>query len=236
MNRSQTRAALPLLLLAVAWVCVNATGCAATPSTQPPDGAVPAWLAGLPASATTPPDGTIFRADTGLALFEDLRARRVGDILTVVLDEATNASKNSSTSTKKSTSNNSVTATLLGIPVTSAGNAIFDNSVQGDHEFSGEGGASQSNQLEGSVTVTVVRRLPNGNLVVSGEKWLTLNQGKEYVRVSGIVRPIDIGTDNSVPSQKVANARIEYSGRGALADANQMNWLARFFNSPWLPF
>lgn len=180
--------------------------------------------------------GTIFRAGTGLALFEDLRARRVGDILTINLVEATNATKSSTTSTKKSTDAAINNATVLGYPVTRDGVPILSGSLGAEQVFSGEGGATQSNRLEGSVTVTVVERLPNGNLFVRGEKWLTLNQGKEYVRVSGIVRPYDILADNSVSSEKVANARIEYAGKGALADANRMSWLARFFNSPWLPF
>lgn len=188
----------------------------------------------VPPTAST--SGSLFQANAGLALFSDQRAGRVGDILTIVLDEQTNATKSSTTSTSKTNSINSTTATILGIPVTSGGNPIFDTGVDTSAEFEGEGGATQSNQLSGSVTVTVVQRLDNGNLVVQGEKWLTLNQGKEYVRVSGVVRPIDIEPDNSVPSQKVANANIEYSGRGALANANRMNWLARFFNSPWMPF
>ncbi|MFK7886247.1 MAG: flagellar basal body L-ring protein FlgH [Gammaproteobacteria bacterium] len=198
--------------------------------------APPAFYSVQPVPPTASTNGSLFQANAGLALFSDLRAGRVGDILTIVLNEQTNATKSSTTSTSKSNSVSSATGTILGIPVTVGGNPIFENSVDTSTEFDGEGGATQSNQLEGSVTVTVVQRLDNGNLVVQGEKWLTLNQGKEYVRVSGVVRPIDIEPDNSIPSQKVANARIEYSGRGALASANRMNWLGRFFNSPWMPF
>ena len=89
---------------------------------------------------------------------------------------------------------------------------------------------------DGSITVTVVDRLANGNLVLQGEKWLTLNQGDEFIRIRGIVRPYDIGTDNTVTSDKIANARISYSGRGTLANTNRAGWLARFFNTPWMPF
>ena len=96
--------------------------------------------------------------------------------------------------------------------------------------------ARKSNRVDGNIAVTVYRRLPNGNLLVRGEKWITVNQGREYLRVAGIVRPTDIGTDNSVPSFKLADAQIEYSGRGALADANKPGWLSRFFNSPLFPF
>ncbi|MEM7082007.1 MAG: flagellar basal body L-ring protein FlgH [Pseudomonadota bacterium] len=181
-------------------------------------------------------NGAIYQASTSLALFEDQKARRVGDILTITLTEATNATKSSTTSTSKSTAATINNPTVMGYNVTRDGVPILSGNLGGDQEFSGEGGATQSNRLDGSVTVTVVKRLPNGNLHVQGEKWLTLNQGKEYVRVSGIVRPVDILANNSVSSEKVANARIEYAGKGALADANRMSWLARFFNSPWVPF
>ena len=82
----------------------------------------------------------------------------------------------------------------------------------------------------------MLKVLPNGNLYVAGEKQIALNQGKEYVRVTGVIRPIDLASDNSIPSYRVASARISYSGKGALADANSQSWLSRFFNSPWVPF
>jgi flagellar L-ring protein FlgH len=84
--------------------------------------------------------------------------------------------------------------------------------------------------------VTVAQRLSNGNLLVRGQKWIAINQGKEYVRIQGIVRPIDIDPDNSISSLKVADARISYGANGALADANKPGLLARFFNMPWMPF
>ena len=108
--------------------------------------------------------------------------------------------------------------------------------MENDAAFDGQGSSSQSNRLNGDITVTISRRMPNGNLVVRGEKWITINQGREFIRVSGLVRPIDIEPDNSVPSAKVANASITYAGRGALADANAPGWLARVFMSPKLPF
>ena len=108
--------------------------------------------------------------------------------------------------------------------------------LDGERSFDGAGSSSQSNQLTGQITVTVAQRLPNGNLIVRGEKWLTINQGQELVRIAGIVRPQDIGQDNVVPSTRVADARISYTGRGTLADANTRGWLSRFFNSKWMPF
>ena len=102
--------------------------------------------------------------------------------------------------------------------------------------FDGEGTSAQSNALTGSISVTVAKRLVNGNLLVRGQKWLTINQGREYVKIQGIVRPVDIGPDNTVASTMVADAVIAYGGTGTLADANTKGWLARFFDSKWMPF
>lgn len=223
-----TRSALALTFVAALAAC---GGTPVEPEPEPPR-----FLRVTPAIPTASSNGSLYQPATAAPLFADVRAGRVGDILTVVLNEQTNATKNSTTSTSKSNSVNSADATILGIPVTAAGNPIFNTSLDSSAEFEGEGGATQSNTLQGSVTVQVVERLPNGNLVIAGEKWLTLNQGREFVRVSGIVRPIDIEPGNEISSQKVADARIEYGARGALADANRMNWLARFFHSPWMPF
>ena len=94
----------------------------------------------------------------------------------------------------------------------------------------------RTNRLDGDITVTVVRKLPNGNLFVRGQKWITINQSREFVRLQGMVRPFDVGPDNSVPSWRVADAEIAYGGRGTLANANQPGWLHRFFNAPLGPF
>ena len=104
------------------------------------------------------------------------------------------------------------------------------------NDFSGDGASSLSNSLSGSITVFVAEVMPNGNLVIRGEKKLTLNQGDEYIRVTGIVRPMDVTPDNTIASTKVANAEIFYSGDGSINDANRMGWLARFFNGSMWPF
>lgn len=180
--------------------------------------------------------GSIYMASRGLNLFLDRRARQVGDSITVTLLEQTDASKQSSTSTAKEQSNSVPGVTLFGRGVTKDGVPILETSIDADQEFSGQGSSSQSNSLTGSITVTVGEVLPNGNLLVRGEKWVTINQGEEFIRVTGVVRPEDIGADNSVPSFKLADARITYSGKGAIADANRMGWLGRFFQSVLSPF
>jgi flagellar L-ring protein FlgH len=181
-------------------------------------------------------NGAIYQAGHDIALFENAVARRVGDTLTVRLSERTNASKSSSTSTSKSTSVDMPGPTIAGRPVTVNGTEILNMQVDNSSDFEGEGDSSQSNRLEGDITVTVAQRLPNGNLLVRGQKWITINQGREYVRIQGIVRPIDINPDNSISSLKVADAQIAYGGKGALNDAVTPGLLARFFNAPWLPF
>jgi flagellar L-ring protein precursor FlgH len=180
--------------------------------------------------------GSIYSADRNIALFENAVARNVGDIVTIRLVERTAASKSASTTTSKATSASLPGPTIAGRPVTVTGTPVLETSVENEATFDGAGASNQSNRLDGNVTVTVVRRLPNGNLLVRGEKWLTLNQGREVVRLQGVIRPIDIEPDNTIPSSKVANAVISYAGRGPIANANAPGLLARFFNSPWLPF
>ena len=181
-------------------------------------------------------NGAIYQVGHDIALFENSVARRVGDTLTIRLNESTNASKSSSTTTKKKTAAELSGPTVAGRPVTVNGVEVLTAGVDNETTFDGQGGSSQSNKLSGEVTVTVAQRLPNGNLLIRGQKWIAINQGKEYVRVQGIVRPIDIDPDNSISSLKVADAMISYGAKGALADANAPGLLARFFNSPWLPF
>lgn len=180
--------------------------------------------------------GSIYQSGTEVRLFEDLRANRVGDILTVRLIEQTNASKNSSTSTSKSTDTTLTNPTVFGRPITVGGTPLFDASLSGDQAFDGEGASSQSNSLQGDITVTVIERFPNGNLRIRGEKWVMLNQGKEYIRLSGIIRPFDITPDNSIASTKIADAEIAYSSKGVLAAANKMGLISRFFHSILHPY
>ncbi|AMO67864.1 MAG: flagellar L-ring protein precursor FlgH [Zhongshania aliphaticivorans] len=180
--------------------------------------------------------GSIYRSGYGMTLFVDRRARQVGDIITVTLEEKTDASKSSSTATGKESNISVPTVTLFGRGVTSDGVPILTTGVSSDQDFSGKGSSTQSNSLTGSITVTVSEVLRNGSLRVRGEKWVTINQGEEFIRIKGIIRPEDIGADNAIPSYKVADARITYSGKGALADANSMGWLGRLFQSVLSPF
>ena len=221
MNRIHCLLALPLVLL---------TACAAR---EPIDENYPEFPEVVVPQAT---NGAIYQAGYDVALFENATARRVGDIVTIRLVEATNASKSSSTTTKKATTLDLPGPKLLGRPVTANGVPFLDTSLDHTSDFGGQGDSKQSNQLTGDITVAVIKRLPNGNMLVRGQKWIGINQGREFIRIQGVIRQIDVQPDNSIESTKVANASISYGGKGALADANKQSWLARFFNSPWTPF
>jgi len=182
-------------------------------------------------------NGAIYQDATALTLFADVKARRVGDVLTVRLAEQTDATTSASTTTDRTTSTSISNPVLSGEPITrSGGIPLFQSSLDSEHEFSGGGDSAQSNRMDGNISVTVYHRLPNGNLMVRGEKWIRINRGRELLRVAGIVRPADIGEDNSVPSFKLADARIDYGSTGAIGDANRPGWLTRFFQSPIFPF
>lgn len=175
-------------------------------------------------------DGSLYQQNYMFTLFQDRRAYRKGDILTVTLEEKTQSSKKANTSTEKSSS--------IDIPTPTIGsktkNSLTAN-LSGDNTFDGSATSSQQNALTGYITVTVADVLPNGVLHIRGEKWIKLNQGDEYIRLDGLVRVEDIDLANRISSQRLANAHIAYAGRGALSDANQAGWLARLFNGSLSP-
>ena len=196
---------------------------------EPPDYEIAAPL--------PPVNGSIFSSNYTMTLFKDKKANQVGDLLTIVLVEQTTASKSADLSADKDTSISIVNPTVLGRPA----NLIFNNRTLGttadsQNQFAGSGSANQSNRLDGNVSVVVEQVLANGNLRVRGQKLISINQGDEFVRVTGLVRPQDIRGDNTVLSTHIADAHFSYGGRGVIADSNSMGWLARFFNSPYWPF
>jgi len=183
-----------------------------------------------------PESGTIYASGNVLNLYGDRRAHNVGDLLTIHLIENTAAKTSANTSASKKSEIGISAPKILGGPVTWHGRPISETSISGERDFSGKGNSAQSNYLQGSVTVTVIQRLPNGNLVVQGQKNLRLNRGNELVQFQGIVRQADISPDNTISSNRVAEAQMVYGGRGELAQSNAMGWLSRFFNSALSPF
>ena len=184
----------------------------------------------LPASvpvATAPATGSIFQVNDGYAaLYEGSRARRVGDPLTIVLVERTSASKSAGSKLDSSGG--------FSITPPSTGNlSLFkgtDASVSGSRNFNGSGSADQANALSGEVSVTVAAVYPNGTMLIQGQKRVTLNRGDEFVQIKGLIRVADIDANNRVPSTRVADAQIAYTGKGDVARASRQGWLGRFFS------
>ena len=192
----------------------------------------------LPAAAN---NGSIYQAGFEQNLYSDRKAFRIGDIITITLNEKTQASKNANSAIGKNSNTSIGLTSLFGGGLTTnnplgGGDLSLDAGYSGSRATKGDSKAGQGNSLTGSITVTVADVLPNGIIAVRGEKWLTLNTGDELVRIAGMVRADDIATDNTVSSTRVADARITYSGTGAFADTSQPGWFDRFFLSPLFPF
>lgn len=181
-------------------------------------------------------DGAIFQADMANNLFSDVKARRVGDIITVNLEENTRATKSAGTSSSKATGVAVNPILGLGGNALNIGNESIQLGLDTSNDFEGDSTANQSNNLTGSISVTVVQVMANQNLLVRGEKWLTLNNGDEYIRLTGVVRPADVSPTNEIESTKIANARIQYSGTGSFDTAHKEGWLSGFFSSEYWPF
>ena len=198
----------------------------------------PAFAPAKPQAINIKPkhNGAIYQKGMVIGLFNDIRPQRVGDIVTIILEEATTASVSSSTETKKENSVDLPPPKIAGDKVTKDGKEILENKIDGGRDFSGEGSSNQNNNFSGKITVTVAEVLANQNMVVRGEKLIVLNQSDEFIRFSGIIRPQDIRPDNTIESSRVADVRIAYAGQGALSSANTMGPLSRFFQSKAYPY
>lgn len=208
-------------------VLLALVGCASTaPITHQP-------MSARPTPVEKPNTGASLYSDaTYRPLFEDRRARNVGDVLTILISESNTASKKSSTDATRKSSLEAAVPTITGAPL--AGLAGLSVAGTSAYSFAGSGDAAMTNAFSASMTVTVVDVFPNGNLLVSGEKQVSINQGNEFVRFSGVVAPIYI-VGNSVKSSQVADAKLEFKQDGALNSAQTHGWLSRFFLSV-LPF
>ena len=185
--------------------------------------------------------GSLYKEQRGLSLFADTRARSVGDIISVVLTESTQASKNADTAIGRDSGIEVSQPTVFGranpdFGVNDITNLTLEQNIESSSEFTGNGSSNQSNSLRGAIAVQVARVLPNGNLMIQGEKWLALNKGEEFIQLRGIVRPEDISATNTISSTLVADARISYGGTGMIDRANSPGWFSKFFNSPLNPF
>lgn len=208
-------------LFVMALIILQLAGCAAI--INPPVYYPPV----LPVDVPPPPKtaGTIYQQGYDVMLYQDRIAHRVGDILTVRLEESTQGEYRAKTKTDKRASLNYPLPIFFGKPVPGA--VVNTNTQQ---IFDGTGNSDQSNKLKGTISVTVTRLLSNRNLVIQGESWVTINQGQEYIQLTGIVRPEDILPDNVVSSQRVAGAQIKYGARGQAGYATSGGIITKLFN------
>lgn len=197
-------------------------GCAVTPDPiiQQPSSVRPVT------TPTVPQNGAIFNAAAYEPLFEDKRARHVGDIMTIAINENTTAAKRGSSSASKSGEVEASVGAWLGTPIPKA-----DFGASSSVEHDDQAALNSSNNFNGVISVTVIDVLPNGNLVVSGEKQIALDKGSEFVRFSGVVNPDYIRAGNIISSTQVADARIEYRTNSRIDAAQITSILTRFFLS-----
>jgi len=221
----------PVGTLVLVWLLILLQGCTAMsrPRAEPDDPAY-APVRARAMMQRDPESGAIYQSSRNYNFYGDTVALNIGDVLTVTLNESTRASKNAETKISKDSDIALLEPNILG-----KNNIGIATSIKNERDFKGKAEADQSNSLAGSITVTVIEVLPNGVLRVRGEKWLSLTNGDEYIRLTGLVRPQDIAPGNIVASSRIADARIAYGGTGDFDQANQMGWLARFFNSEWWP-
>ncbi|WP_281647144.1 flagellar basal body L-ring protein FlgH [Parendozoicomonas sp. Alg238-R29] len=182
---------------------------------------------------------SLFQKSYSMQLFSDRRAYRVGDILTVVLEDKTEIKKDSGTTFDKNSGITIPDPTIFGktgANILGGGRSLgFD--LQPKRNFNGKSNLSRKNEIVKSyISVQVIEVLPNGSLRVAGEKWLRLNNDAEFVQVSGLIRPEDIDTNNEVSSKRLAQANVTYSGVGPEQDLHRQGWLTRALNSPWFLF
>lgn len=226
---------MPRLLAALALaLAVLATGCTtlhATPEVHMPDTSPPQAVQVRPPPRAV--NGSLFQAASYRPLFEDRRARLAGDTVTIAIVENLSASQKSTSTVDK---NSDINASISAVPFLSANSFTRASARAGsEHSFAGKGGTESANTFRGSITATVVDVLPNGHLVVTGEKQIGVNQNVDVLRFSGTIDPRSIQSGSVVSSTQVANVRIESRGRGAQSEAQAMPWLGRFFMNV-LPF
>jgi flagellar L-ring protein precursor FlgH len=207
-------------------VLLGLTGCGTTPSSIV-DKPTTARPEAKPTQAAS--NGAIYQAASYRPMFEDRRARHVGDVLTIVINEKTQAGKQASSNASKDSSVDASVSAFAGLSLGTL--QKLGVNAQSASQYADKSAINSSNNFTGNVTVTVIEVLPNGNLIVAGEKQIALDKGTEYIRLSGVVQPDTIQAGNTVSSAKVADARIEYRTSAKFDTAEVMGWLARFFLS-----
>ena len=224
---------MQLIALTVLSSALVLVGC----STPGPIASDPNFAPTMPAprAAEALPTGSIFRASLAEGMLSQTRKFQVGDVITVLLSESTQANRQQSTDISRESTNTAIPQGITDRVAKSSSLLQGINLNESTIESSGSGAANQRASLNGAISVTVVEVLPNGSLVIRGEKQMTLSEGTEVIQVSGIVRAEDIAPNNTVQSRRLANARFIYRGEGEMAKASQPGWGTRALTRFW-PF
>ncbi|GAB1459622.1 flagellar basal body L-ring protein FlgH [Thauera sp.] len=203
------------------------SGCAAIQTTPPSAVHQPMSVRPEAMATALPANGAIYQTVQARPLFEDRRARRIGDTITINLVERNTAQKSANANATRNGNMTAGIGPINRLPLTGLNGLELEAEAESD--FNGKGAAAANNVFNGTITVTVIDVYPNGNLLVSGEKMVAINQGNEFIRFSGVINPNNVTTANTVQSTQVADARIEYRGSGFIDESNTMGWLQRFF-------
>ena len=214
-------AALALAALALLSGCASIYPTTPTAVHQPMTARPESRAQALPAT------GSIYQAAYARPLFEDRRARNVGDTITINLVERNTAQKSANANATRNGNMSAAIGPINRLPLKGLNGLELEAEAESD--FNGKGAAAANNVFNGTITVTVIDVYPNGNLLVSGEKMVAINQGNEFIRFSGVINPNNVTAANTVQSTQVADARIEYRGSGFIDESNTMGWLQRFF-------
>jgi flagellar L-ring protein precursor FlgH len=186
-------------------------------------------------------EGSLFNEDSRPDFFSDMKAQRIGDIVTINIVETSKASKAANTATGRSNSVNSSVDALFGfeeegkLPTPGGLNLMKGVNLSSSSKFSGTGSTSRNENITAKISARIIQVLPNNNLVIRGSQEILVNNEKQYITVQGVVRPADIATDNSVLSTYLADARIEYTGQGDISNKQKQGWLSRAIDAIW-PF
>jgi flagellar L-ring protein FlgH len=203
------------------------SGCASIMPTPPTAVHQPMTATPEQRMAAAPASGAIYQAAYARPLFEDRRARHIGDTITINLVERNTAQKSANANASRNASMNVGIGPIEKLPLRGLDGLAVEAGA--DSGFTGKGAAAANNVFNGTITVTVIDVYPKGNLLVSGEKMVAINQGNEFIRFSGVVNANNVTAANTVQSTQVADARIEYRGSGFIDESNTMGWLQRFF-------
>lgn len=217
------------LLTTFALVVGLSNGCATMNGEQQELAPITAPRVQIPDKAESP-SGALFDAEKRMRLFEDRSARRKGDLITVIVEEELSGDRSASADMSTTAEGDFPAPQIGGEEFALAGRPMaFEH--EGESTFEGSGGADQQTTLSGTITAVVVKTLPNGQMVIQGQKAVTVSQGEEYFTITGIVRPDDVGANNEITADKIAAMRVGYTGEGPIKDATSPGWMSRFLLS-----